>query len=361
MRISIVVLIASCAGMPPSGACGGETPHNIILFIGDGMGVAHVTAAKIAGRSLHLERLRTAGFVTTFAENDLITDSAASGTAMATGFKSYNGAISVSFRQDTLKTVLEYAEEAGMSTGLVVTCSITHATPAVFASHVASRNSHNEIAAQMTASGVDVMIGGGWSYFVPKAMQGSRRTDDRNLLDELRTRMDVVLSIEEFRALGEIERLAAFFAPRHLPKVDGRGIPLAELTVKAIDALAHERNGFFLMVEGSQIDWAGHDNDSRGIIAEMIDFDDAVGIGMDFAGRHGETLVIVTSDHETGGYAVLDGSVTDATVTSHGFASSDHTAEMVPIFAHGPGAGTFGGIIDNSDIGRALIEFVRDR
>lgn len=360
IKLLCILLILSTSASRP-GACDTETPVNIILFIGDGMGIAHVTAAKITQGSLHLERLRTGGFVMTNAESQLVTDSAASGTAMATGHKTYNGAISVSSRGEPLKTVLEYAEEGGRSTGLVVTCSITHATPAVFAAHVANRNMDGEIAAQMAASGVDVLIGGGWAYFVPQEREGSRRRDDRNLLDELSARMDVVLSVDEFRALGDVERLAAFFAPRHPPGVEKRAISLAELTAKAIGTLARDDDGFFLMVEGSQIDWAGHDNDSDGIIAEMFDFDEAVGVGMDFAERDGGTLVIVTSDHETGGFAVHAGSIADSTVTESGFTSGDHTAEMVPLFAFGPGSEAFGGILDNTDIGRIMIEFMRER
>jgi alkaline phosphatase len=246
-----VVIIVS-AVVHPLGACYAGSPVNIILFVGDGMGIAHVTAAKITRGSLHIERLRTGGFVMTNAEDELVTDSAASGTAMATGHKTYNGAISVSSSGEPLKTVLEYAEESGRSTGLVVTCSITHATPAVFAAHV-------------------------------------------------------------------------------------------------------------LMVEGSQIDWAGHERDSGGIIAEMADFDEAIGVGMDFAERDGGTLVIVTSDHETGGFAVHAGSVADSTVAESGFTCGGHTAEMVPLFAFGPGSEVFGGILDNTDIGRIMIEFMRDR
>jgi len=135
-----------------------EVPANIVLLIGDGMGVAHVTAARIEFGNLHMERLPVGGLLTTFASNRLVTDSAASGTAFATGYKTYNGAISVSPDKEPLKTVLEYAEERGLATGLVATCSITHATPAVFAAHVDSRQNEKEIARQMTASGVDVLF-----------------------------------------------------------------------------------------------------------------------------------------------------------------------------------------------------------
>ncbi len=354
----LVIGIAVAAAAQLSQAREYETPENIILFIGDGMGVAHVTAAKIVRGSLHIERLRTGGFVMTHAGNELITDSAAGGTAMATGHKTYNGAISVSPGGEPLKTVLEYAEEAGKSTGLVVTCSITHATPAVFAAHAINWNMHCEIAAQMASSGVDVLIGGGWAYFIPREIEGSKREDGRNLLDELRARMDVALSVEEFRALGDVERLAAFFAPRHPPAVGERAVSLAELTAKAIHTLERDVDGFFLMVEGSQIDWAGHDNDSDGILTEMIDFDEAIGVGMDFAERDGGTLVIVTADHETGGFAVHAGSLADSTVTE---TTGGHTAEMVPLFAYGPGAAALGGVLDNTDIGRIMIDYMSHR
>lgn len=359
--VALIIFIAVTAAAKLSCARVYETPRNIILFIGDGMGIAHVTAAKITKGSLNLERLRTGGFVMTNAENRLVTDSAAGGTAIATGHKTYNGAISVSSRGEPLKTVLEYAEEAGRATGLVVTCSITHATPAVFAAHVVNRNMENDIAAQLAASGVDVMIGGGWSHFIPQKEKGSRRKDDRNLLEEMRKGLDVALSVEEFRTLGDVERFAAFFTPRHPPAVGKRDIPLAELAATAIRALSRDEDGFFLMVEGSQIDWSGHDNDPDGIIAEMIDFDDAVGAGIDFAERDGGTLVIVTADHETGGFAVHAGSIADSTVTGSKFTTDGHTAEMVPLFAYGPGAALFGGILDNTDIGRIMIEFMRPR
>ncbi len=354
----MIAFVTVAAAFTPS-AGEDDTPRSIILFIGDGMGVAHVTAARITRGSLHLDRFRTAGIVTTHAENRLITDSAAGATAMATGYKTCNGAISVSSRHEPLKTVLEYAEEAGKSTGLVATCSITDATPAVFAAHVMDRHMQNDIAAQMAASGVDVLIGGGLAYFVPRDDALSRRVDERNLLEELRAHMDVVLSIGELRALGNVERFAAFLAPSDPPGAGEREYTLAELTEKAIEALSHNEEGFFLMVEGSQIDWAAHDREGDGVITETIDFDRAVGVGMDFAERDGGTLVIVTADHETGGFAVHDGSIADSTVTQTGFTCGNHTAEMVPIFVYGPGAAAFGGIIDNTDIGRVMIDLVR--
>ena len=334
------------------------SPTNVIILIGDGMGVSQVTAARVELGELQMERLTTGGFSTTFASNRLVTDSAASGTALATGHKSYNGAISVSPDKKPLKTVLEHAEDRGMATGLVTTCAITHATPAVFASHVESRSMYEEIARQMTGSGVDVMFGGGLSYFLPKSEPGGVREDDLNLLDELRERMPVALSTEEFRNLGVVDAAAALLYPEHPPIVTSRELPLAEMTRKALDILSRDEDGFFMMIEGSQIDWAGHENDHEWLIGEMADFDEAVGVVMDFAETDGRTLVVVTADHETGAYAVLDGSLEKHTVDRPAFGTDNHSASMVPVLAYGPGSEAFGGMTDNTDLGRALIASV---
>jgi len=333
-------------------------PRNVILMIGDGMGVGQVTAAEIELGTLNMERLPVGGLVTTFSGNRLVTDSAASGTALATGHKTNNGAISVSPDGKPLKTVLEYAEERGMATGLVVTCSVTHATPAVFASHVDSREEYNEIALQMAESGVDVLFGGGWSFFLPNTEPGGVRKDGRDLLSELRRRMPVALTVEELRSLPETDAAAALLYPEHPPAAPSREPSLAELTGRALDVLSRDNDGFFVMVEGSQIDWAGHENDHEWLIREMADFDAAVGVAMDFAEQSGNTLVIVTADHETGAYAVLDGSLERGKVTRPHFGAGDHSANMVPVLAFGPGSAGLGGIRDNTSLGSLMIDYV---
>jgi alkaline phosphatase len=334
-------------------------PTNIIFMIGDGMGVGQVTAAKIESGDLNMERLPVGGLVTTFAGNTLVTDSAASGTAYATGHKTDNGAISVAPGGEPLKTVLEYAEERGMATGLVVTCSITHATPAVFAAHVENRNEEMEIAQQIAASGVDVLFGGGSSFFLPSDVPGGARKDGLNLIDRLRERMPVALSASEFRRLPKGRAAAALVTPGHPPRADMREPSLPEMTRKAISILSRDEDGFFLMVEGSQIDWAGHENEHDWLMQEVADFDDAVGLALDFAELDGRTLVVVTADHETGGYSVLDGSLEWHEVTRPSFCTGDHSANMVPILAYGPGSEAFGGINDNTDVGMTLIDYVR--
>lgn len=325
-------------------------PKNIILFIGDGMGVAQVTAGKVIKGTLKMERCPVAAQVTTWPAYGLVTDSAASATAMATGVKTCNGALGQTPDGKRLKNVVEFAEEKGMSTGVAVTCAVTHATPAGMIVHVPKRNQKFEIAKQIAASDIDVLFGGGLNDFSPT---------NNPSLPLLQNKMDMAFTAEEFRKIKTPEKAAVLLYPAHPPFAADREISLREMTEKAIEILAQNKAGFFLMVEGSQIDWAGHKNDGDHVISEVIDFDDAVGAGLDFAEENGETLVIITADHETGGFALLDGSVDNQTVDNTGFVQKGHTATMVPLFAYGPGCEVLGGIIDNTDIGKTMIRFIQ--
>ena len=325
------------------------------------MGVAHVTAGRVAAGALHLDRFTVGGYLTTHPAGGFVTDSAAAGTALATGFVTRNGVVSLSPSGRRLKTVAEYAEELGMATGIVVTCSVTHATPAAFLAHVESRGDHTAIAEQLATSGVDVLLGGGWSYFAPRSDPVSLREDDLDLISTLEERVPVVRSYEELVAIEDADGVVGLLAPGHPPEAAAREYSLAELTEKSIEILSRDEDGFFLMVEGSQIDWAAHDRDTAGIIAEVLDFDGAVGVALDFALRDGTTLVVVTADHETGGFALYDGSIGERTITESGFATDGHTATAVPIFAYGPTADDFGGIHDNTYVGETLISHIRRR
>jgi len=351
--LSIILLFGSTFTLAQS-----STPKNIILFIGDGMGVAHITAGFTVNGTLHLTRFKTMGLLTTHAIDEYITDSAASATAMATGTKTTNGTISVTPAGERLKTVLEYAEERGKSTGLVATCCITHATPACFAAHIDDRDKERQIAEQLVESAVDVLFGGGLAYFLPQTVQESKRRDDKNLIHRWETSHHVVQTQEAFRALEDVDKAVGLFALCDLPRVKNRLVSLADMTRKAIQLLSASDGGFFLMVEGSQIDWGGHDNDTEYIIQEMIDFDEAVGVGLDFAEKDDKTLILVTADHETGGFALEDGSVEDRIIRRADFTTASHTGEMVPLFSFGPGSALFGGIHDNTYIGKTMIELV---
>lgn len=323
-----------------------KPPKNIILLIGDGMGVSQIYGGMIANKNiLELERMRHIGFIKTYASDNIIVDSGAGATAFSIGEKTYNGAIGVASDTSVHETVLESAALAGKATGMVVTSTITHATPASFAAHVPSRNMHEEIAWQLVESKVDLLIGGGRKYF-------NQREDGRDLLAEMMMRGFFVVDNEQ--ALLELPanaRVGALLWEDAAPKMtEGRDAILSRSTNVAIERLSQLKEpGFFLMVEGSQIDWGGHANDTRYIVEEMVDFDQAVAVALDFAEKNGETLVIVTADHETGGFAINGGDFKTGEVTG-AFTTGSHTAVMVPVFAFGPGAENFMGIQENVDI-----------
>lgn len=348
-----------------------DRPQNIILYIGDGMGLSCVTAAKIVKGRLAMEDLPYTAFVTTFPANgDIVTDSGAAASALATGSKTQNFYISTRLisnddhsKLDTLRTVLELCEDKGMATGMVVTSSITHATPACFASHVKYRWDEAEIARQLVFKNVEVLMGGGAKFFLPSSDSNSVRLDDLNLVEILRSRnYHVVFSKDELLLLdlGKTNSVVGLFANGGMLDASERSPTLPEMTETALEILSKDEDGFFLMVEGSQIDWKGHSNISKGLIDETIEFDEAIAVGVEFAKEHPQTLIVVTADHETGGAALVRGSLPDRSVEV-AFLTGAHTANMVPLFASGPGAEVFHGIIDNTYVGQKLIEYVKNR
>ena len=319
-------------------------PVNVILMIGDGMGLSQISAGWIAKNgTLQLERCQAIGLSKTTSSDNLITDSAAGATAFSTGKKTFNGAIGVDKDSVPAPTILEIAEANNRSTGLVSMCSITHATPASFIAHQPSRNMDQDIASDFLNTDIDVFIGGGKTFF-------ENRTDGRNLLDDLKNNDYSVKTGIRSIAKTQSGKLAGFLADMHPPKIsEGRGQMLTLASITAIGLLSQNKNGFFLMIEGSQIDWAGHANDSEYLVQEMVDFDDAIGKVLDFAEKDKNTLVIITADHETGGYSVTAGDLDSGTVTGS-FSTGYHTPVMVPVFAFGPGAEKFAGIYHNNTI-----------
>lgn len=320
------------------------TVRNIILMIGDGMGAAQVYAAYVANKGdLYLTHFPVTGLSKTYSADNLITDSAAGATAMATGKKTRNGYVGIDARRKPVETILEYAGEKGLSTGLVVTSSVTHATPACFIAHVLSRDFNEEIATFFLKTHINVFIGGGRNFF-------NARTDGIDLLKQLRERdYQIITSPEGLDSIHSPD-VAGLIWEEHGPSVlKGRGNMLAVSTRKAIESLHENKKGFFLMVEGSQIDWGGHQNDTRYLTEEMLDFDKAIGEAMEFAARDGHTLIVVTADHETGGFAVTGGSIKKGAVIGE-FLTDSHTGVWVPVYAYGAGAGEFTGIYENTDI-----------
>jgi alkaline phosphatase len=234
--------------------------------------------------------------------------------------------------------------------GVSVTCPITHATPAGFLAHVLERGQASDIAAQIAAGEADVLFGGGLGDFTEGATPAIRL---------LREKMKVALTPEEFRKIKTPTKAAALLYPAKPPKAAERTISLKEQTQKALEILAQNPQGFVLLVEGSAIDWAGHENNAEYLIGEAVDFDNAVGAGLDFAAKNGETLVLVTADHETGGFAVLGGSVERRVVDKTGWVLGNHTASIVPLFAAGLGCELFSGFQDNTDIAKKMIALVQ--
>ncbi len=317
---------------------------NIIFLIGDGMGTSQVYAGLIANRGdLYIKTMPFSGFNKTNSADNLITDSASGATAFSIGEKTNNGAIGVDKNDVPKKTILELAEEKGMSTGLVATCEITHATPASFIAHQPNRNMYEEIAADFLKTDIDVFIGGGRNYF-------EHRKDGRDLLMELEEKgYDIVTSMDSLK-YAKGDRVAALVAKNHpQPYLMGRGEMLKPASEFAINKLKKNKKGFFLMIEGSQIDWGGHDNNVPYIVSEMLDFDRTIGEVLKFAAKDGETLVVITADHETGGFSI-NGSDLEKGIVEGKFTTGGHTAVMVPIFSYGPQAELFSGIMENSDI-----------
>jgi alkaline phosphatase len=312
-------------------------------MIGDGMGLAQIQAAMTANDNyLNLERFPIVGLAKTSASDDYITDSAAGATAMAAGVKTYNGAIGVDARGKKVTSILELAEKRGLSTGLIATSTITHATPAAFIAHNKSRDNHEAIALDFLSEDIEVFIGGGRQYF-------NQRRDKKDLLQKF-TQKGYMVTDSLACINDELpDKLVALLAEVDLPRYsDGRADMLSESTMMATTILNRNPQGFFLMVEGSQIDWGGHDNEIDYVLEEMLDFDQVIGQVLDFAIADKETLVIVTADHETGGLAILGPDFTDEHQVK--FSTGSHTSIMVPVFAYGPGAESFSGIYENTEI-----------
>lgn len=329
-----------------------KPPRNIILMIGDGMGVAQVYAGYTARlEQLNMAQFPVSGLVKTNSNDNYVTDSGAGGTAFSTGFKTNNGYIAIGPNGDTLETILQKAEKKGLATGLVATSAITHATPASFIAHCVNRGDYEVIALDFLKTDIDLFIGGGYAHF-------SKRSDSLNLIDSLLSKGYFVARDLRDVDVPTVSKLAALLADGHLPRVSaGRGEMLSDASAMAVKLLKRNKKGFFLMIEGSQIDWGGHDNNLDYVIEETVDFDNAVGKILEFARKDKETLVLVTADHETGGLGLTGGDLKTGKVEA-GFIHKEHTGMFVPIFAYGPGAHYFTGIMDNTDVNKRCLKLL---
>jgi alkaline phosphatase len=343
--MSVIVLSALFIGWIPSDLPASRRDpkiKNIIFLIGDGMGVAALYAGmSVSDHPLNIERCHVTGLQKTFSSDNYITDSAAAGTALASGKKTKNGVIGLDTEGKPVKSILEIAKEHGLSTGMVVVTTITDATPASFVAHDASRGNAENIAKGFLNAGIDLFIGGGYKYF-------GKRSDNMNLIDSLKMKGFEVDTTMQMVTKSTAKKIAGLVYADQVPyRLKGRGDMLPAASRKALEVLSINNKGFFLMIEGSHIDHGGHDNDQAVLIDEVLDFDEAVGAALDFAQKDGHTLVVITADHETGGVTIVGGNMTNHTVKLN-FSSKGHTAVMVPVFAFGPSAEKFGGIYDNT-------------
>jgi len=339
----LFVLFAQCESAKNGALAAEPQVKNIILMIGDGMGVSHVYAGMTANHnSLNLERAEFVGLLKTYSANDYVTDSAAGGTAIACGKKTNNGAIGVDVDGNPIQSMLHHATANGLSTGIVVSCDLTHATPASFMAHQPKRSMEEEIAADFLKTPFTVAIGGGRNNF-------EKRKDGQNLTEQLKANdYQVAYTLDEMNAVAS-GKLIALLADVHPQEYPQRGEIIPDGVTKALSLLSQNEKGLFLMVEGSQIDWGAHDNSTSKIVNEMLDFDRAIKIAFDFADNNPGTLVVITADHETGGMSLNGGNFESGTVDAK-YTTGGHSAVMVPVFAYGTGAKEFAGIYENTDI-----------
>ncbi len=326
----------------------GKKIRNVIFLIGDGMGFEQVNVGWVAnGGKLNMtDRMPVLGASRTYCTDQLITDSCAGGTALAIGRKTRYGYIGLDENAQPVESNLQWAKRVkGMKTGVTVTCRINDATPADFCVYGPTRKDEEGLAAQFVDANVDFISGGGTHFW-------DQRSDGRNLIEEMKAKgYTYVDKLEDIAGAPGDKFLGLYDEYDLKPSLD-RGPILMESTMKAIKMLDNKK-GFFLMVEGSQIDDWCHRNKVGYMCEELFDFDKVIGAVLEWAEKDGETLVVVTADHNTGGLTLLKGSIEDHEVKVH-FSTSGHDGIVVPVFAYGPGAEAFAGVFDNAEIGQIV-------
>ena len=322
----------------------GKKVKNVILMIGDGMSLMHVYTAWAANRGkLWLENAQATGLSKTWAVKKLVTDSGSGGTSLATGVKTVYHAVGVDPEGKPLTSLVDVAKELGKDAGMAVTCRLWDATPCDFCCHNIDRYKEEELVGDYPTSGVDFVFGGGAQKF-------TNRKDGRDIFKELQKKgYHVSRTLDDFFAYDKNSRIFAVPYDKDTPLPDERGDLLARASMKGISLMNQNKNGFFMMIEGSQLDDYGHFNQLDLLMKETLDFDQTVGEVMKWAAKDGETLVVVTADHETGGLTLVNGNKDEGRVECC-FSTKDHSGAMVPVYAFGPGAENFTGIFENTDV-----------
>ena len=353
-----------------------EKAKNIILLISDGMSLSQVSSYRLLkggpNERIAVDKFPISGIVLTHSQDAIVTDSASSATAFSTGKKTNNGALGLDQDNQVLENFTEIIDKYGYVSSLISTSEITHATPAAYASHVDLRWKTDEISLQMMDSDVMTILGGGRHFFMPEEI-GGKRSDEVNLLEEIKTSHTILTKKTDMDNFDHSYKgkVVGLFADEALRDTDTPENHSLEPTSSEMLNFAIKRseqfnssgcNGFFVMLEGSQVDWAGHANNLDYLKREMEDFDEAVRTALDFAKNNQETLVIVTADHETGGLLIEPATPTNYTSPevkfsfNTGIGYGSHTGVPVPVYAYGPGAINFTGTLDNTDIFYAMIE-----
>ena len=312
---------------------------NVIFVVGDGAGFSNVTLSRIVigglDYRLAIDQLPIQGASLTHPFGNVVTDSAAAGTAWATGNKTKNRYLSVDSNKENLKTLPEILSEKGYLSGLVATSSITHATPAAFYAHIDSRYETIQIAKQLLSSPINIALGGGQEFFDLKMVEETHvLIDKKNYL-----KFDFK---NNKKILGLFDEDGIVRSSQNPTQQE-----MTNFALKQLDMDQSECTGFFLMTEGSQIDWAGHDNDAEKMVTEFQDFDNTISDLINFVTEDKETLLIITADHETGGLQILRQN-NDRVIFQWGTAR--HTGAPVGVYAYGPGAENFTSLMDNTDI-----------
>lgn len=350
IRVAFLALaVLSCASGTATAPQQEKSPKSIILIIGDGMGPAQFTAARILrGSEFQSGRLPVSGLVRTRSANSVLTDSAAAATAYATGVKTDNRMLGVDPNGFSHPTVLEIAEARGMATGLVTTTDFWDATPAAFASHVKDRREAKSIASQMLRHDIDIIASSGVEKF---GVEGNPP------LPELARDNGYTLvgTAEELETAKGSQVLAVFRSSAL--DVDSPDIRLPALAAWAIERLSKDPDGFFLLLEHEGTDSTAHNGATALFEISVRSLDETVGVALEFVNRHKDVLLIVTGDHETGGLQI-QGPVAEPLQLK--WTTGGHTAQPVPIFSQGPGSGNFSGLLDNTDVGRKLLALVRN-
>lgn len=352
--VTLLLVLAIAATAAPA-------PKNVIILIGDGMGVGHITSARLADNGIQgkllLDTMPITGLSITCPAGNVVTDSAAGGTALATGVKTKNGSVGVDPNKKPLKNILEVAQAMGKSTGVVTNDALVGATPAAFSTHVADRGMYDDIAAQMLTSRINVLLGGGKLSFIPKADGKDGRKDGRDLLADAKKRgYDVVETRDAMLASKSDRVLGLFTFQGGLDEINP--VPsCAEMLQCALSRVSTDKDGYFVMCESYGSDHGGHNNNIDMAVGGVKQINEALQVALDYAKKHNDTLIIVTADHETGGLAVQDPDKNKpGTNFSPQFTGGGHSGNMVPIYAYGPGSERFSGTHQNTDIPRIIAD-----